>query len=68
MSESLRRKLIKPGRVERLKERQLLLEQLISDLGLDAEKAVIDHLFEEASAVPGIVGQATETGLLAHPS
>ena len=65
---TLQEKLVKPGRVERLKERQLLLEQLISDLGLDTEKAVIDHLFEETSAVPGIVGQVAKKGLLAHPS
>ena len=53
MPPDLRKKLVKPGRVERLKERQLAFEQLISALGLDAERAVIDYLFEEASAIPG---------------
>lgn len=68
MPEALRKRLARPGRVKRLKERQLVLERLISDLRLDAEKAVIDYLFEEAAAVPGAVGQAAETGLFVHSS
>ena len=57
MPPDLRKKLVKPGRVERLKERQLAFEQLISALGLDAEKTVIDYLFEEASAIPGPISR-----------
>ncbi len=53
MSESLRKKLAKPGKPERLKERQLILEQLIVDFRLGREKAVIDYLLEEASAISG---------------
>ena len=60
MTGALRKKLTKPGRDKRLKERQLVLEQLITDLGLDAERAVIDCLLEEASAVPA--RQAAEKG------
>ena len=51
MPPELRQKRVKSGRVERLKERQLAFEQIISALGLDAEKAVLDYLFEEASAI-----------------
>ena len=51
MPPELRQRRVKPGRIERLKERQLAFEQLISALGLDAERAVIDYLFEEASAI-----------------
>ena len=53
MPPALRKKLVKGGRVERLKERQLAFEQLISALALDAEKGVIDYLFEEAAGIPG---------------
>ena len=57
MPPALCKKLVKPGRVERLKERQLAFEQLISALGLDAERAVIDYLFEETAAIPGPVSR-----------
>jgi len=57
MPPALRKKLVKPSRLERLQERQLAFEQLIFALGLDAEKAVIDYLFAEASAIPGPISR-----------
>jgi len=57
MPPTLRQRLVKPGRIERLRERHRAFEQLISALGLDAEKAVIDYLFEEAAAIPGAIGR-----------
>ena len=41
----------RPGRFERLKERQLVMERLIRDFRLGREKAVIDYLVEEAASI-----------------
>ena len=51
LPESLQQKLLRPGRFERLQERQLAMERLIRDFRLGQEKAVIDYLLEEASSI-----------------